>query len=169
MRSARNKAFTLVEVLVVVVVLGILAAMVVPKFSNAAATARASMLADDLRVMRMQVEVFAGQHNMPPGYPGCDPDTVPTEAAFVTYLTQASKITGEIAAPGTPGFPLGPYMREIPPNPINGLATVQIIPDEESVPAVPDGSHGWICQPATLTVKADCTGQDDSGVAYYDY
>ena len=164
-----KRAFTLVEILVVVVVLGILAAMVVPKFSNAAATARASMLADDLRVMRMQVEVFAGQHNVPPGYPGCDPAAAPTEAAFVAYVTQASKITGETEAPGTAGFPFGPYMRVIPPNPINGLATVEIIPDDGSVPAVPDGSHGWIYQPSTVTFRADCKGQDESGVQYFDY
>jgi prepilin-type N-terminal cleavage/methylation domain-containing protein len=169
MRSADAKAFTLVEILVVVVVLGILAAMVVPKFSNAAATARASMLADDLRIVRTQIEVFAGQHNVPPGYPNCDPAAAPTEDSFVTYMTKASRITGETAEPGTAGFPYGPYMRVIPPNPVNALATVQVIPDDGSIPAAADGSHGWIYQPATLTFKADCMGQDESGAAYFDY
>ena len=53
-----KRAFTLVEILIVVVILGILAAIVLPKFSNASAIARASMLADDLRVIRMQVQVY---------------------------------------------------------------------------------------------------------------
>ena len=169
MRPIDKRAFTLVEILVVVVVLGILAAMVVPKFSNAAATARASMLADDQRVIRMQVEVFAGQHSVAPGYPDCDPAVAPTEAAFVTYMTQSSKITGETAAPGTAGYPYGPYMRIIPANPVNGLSSVQVIADDGVIPAAADGSHGWIYQPATLTFKADCLGQDESGVEYYDY
>jgi general secretion pathway protein G len=169
MRSADARAFTLVEILVVVIILGILAAIVVPKYSNSAATARASMLADDLRLMRTQIAVFAGQHYVPPGYPNCDPAATPTEDSFVAYITKASKITGETAEPGTPGFAFGPYMRVIPPNPVNGKTTVQVIPDDGTVPAAADDTHGWIYQPATLTFNADCKGQDESGVAYFDY
>ena len=164
------KAFTLVEILVVVVILGIIAAIVVPRFSNASAIARASMMADDLRVMRMQVQVYRSQHvGVSAGYVGGNPASVPTEEAFVAAMTLASKATGETAAPRTAGYNYGPYLREMPPNPVNGKSTVQMIANDAAFPATADNSHGWIYQPQTQVVRADCTGSDDTGKAYFDY
>ncbi len=165
----KSKGFTLVEILIVVVILGILAAIVLPRFSNASQAARASMLADDLRVLRTQVTVFYGHHGVAAGYPNCDPSAAPTETAFVNYMTMSSNLTGGLAAPGTPGYPYGPYLREIPPNPVNGKATVQMIPNGASMPAAADDSHGWVYKPSTLTFKADSQGADEAGVSYFDY
>jgi len=165
-----QRAFTLVEILIVVLLLGILAAIVLPGFSNVSATGRASMLADDLRILRSQIQVYKSQHlDVPAGYPGGDPTASPTEAAFVDHMTKSSKPTGETADVGTPGFDYGPYFREIPPNPVNGKATVQVIDDGAAFPAAPDNSHGWIYQPESMTLKADCTGSDEKGVTYFEY
>ncbi len=163
-------AFTLVEILIVVVLLGIIAAVVIPKFSNASDMARASMLADDLRVIRTQVQIFKSQHlGVPPGYPNCNPSASPTEEAFIEQMTKASNATGETAEPGTPGYKFGPYLREIPTNPINGKNSVLIIGNGQSFPNSADDTHGWIYQPSTLLFKAGCTGQDVNGKAYFDY
>lgn len=165
-----RKAFTLVEILIVVVILGILAAIVLPKFSNASAIARASMLADDLRVIRMQVQVFKSQHyELPPGYPDGDPTAAPMEAAFIAQMTMASKSDCSTAAPGTAGYDYGPYLREVPTNPVNGKSTVDVIADGGAFPAAGDDSHGWVYQPAEMLFKADCPGQDDKGRAYFGY
>jgi len=169
MRNYR-RAFTLVEVLIVVVILGIIAAVALPRFSNASAQARASMLQDDMRILRSQIAVFKAQHRgVPPGYPGCEMAVEPTAAALVSHLTMSSTADGDVAAPGTAGYRYGPYMREMPPNPISNLSTVQIIGDAQAFPTEGDDSHGYIYQPATLMLKADSSGADESGKDFFDY
>lgn len=166
----RQKAFTLVEILIVVLILGILAAIVLPKFSNASAVARASMLADDLRIFRTQTTVFQAQHcGIAAGYPGGNPGATPTEAAFVLHMTMASNSSCQTAEPGTLGFDYGPYLRAIPTNPVNGKNTIQMISNDGAFPEAGDDSHGWIYQPATLMFKADSPGSDDKGKSYFGY
>lgn len=59
----RNRAFTLVEILIVVVILGILAAIVVPQFTNAANDARGGNLTTQLQTLNNQIELFAARNN----------------------------------------------------------------------------------------------------------
>ncbi|HUS91849.1 MAG TPA: prepilin-type N-terminal cleavage/methylation domain-containing protein [Phycisphaerae bacterium] len=162
--------FTLVEILIVVIILGILAVIVLPEFSNASATARAAMLQDDLRLMRSQLIVFKAQHlGIAAGYPNGDPTQAPTESALTAHLTLASAADGRTAELGTPGFRFGPYLREIPENPINGKRTVRLLANGAAFPGTPQDVYGWIYQPSTLTLKADSSGADDNGIAFFDY
>ncbi len=62
-RTRTNKAFTLVEILIVVVILGILAAIVVPQFTNAANDARGGNLSSQLRTLQNQIELYSAQNN----------------------------------------------------------------------------------------------------------
>ena len=65
----RAKAFTLVEILIVVVLLGVLAAIVVPAIGNCGNSARASSLATNLNMLRRFVIVYTSQHlEVAPGY-----------------------------------------------------------------------------------------------------
>ena len=58
-----NKGFTLVEILIVVIILGILAAIVIPQFTNASTDARKNSLSSQLQTMRSQFELYKLQHN----------------------------------------------------------------------------------------------------------
>jgi type II secretion system protein G len=53
-----RRGFTLIEILIVVVILGILASIVVPQFSNASQEATASSIRSQLQTIRGQVELF---------------------------------------------------------------------------------------------------------------
>lgn len=103
----RNRAFTLVEILVVVVILGILAAIVVPQFSNAADDSKESAMKQNLLRMRQQVELYSQEHN----------GNYPTLADFIDQMTLASDIDGDTASPGTAGYDFGPYLQKMPANP----------------------------------------------------
>jgi prepilin-type N-terminal cleavage/methylation domain-containing protein len=165
-----RRGFSLVEILIVVVILAILAVIVLPEFSSASASARASMLMDDLRLMRSQIVVFKAQHRgVSPGYPNCDTGQLPTAEALADHITKSSNEGGETAEPGTPGYRYGPYMRQFPQNPVNGRTTVRMIADGAQFPNAPQDQYGWIYQAETLIFKADSTGTDEQGRSYFDY
>jgi prepilin-type N-terminal cleavage/methylation domain-containing protein len=168
MKMAR--AFTLIEILVVVILLGILAAIVIPTIAQSSTAAKESALATDLQLLRRFVLIYKCQHReVGPGYPNGDTSQAPTEQGFVDHATLASNAAGQTAAPGTEGFNRGPYMMKIPVNPLNDSSDIQMLGNSEDFPANGDNSHGWIYKAATGEVRADSTGSNANGKRYYDY
>jgi prepilin-type N-terminal cleavage/methylation domain-containing protein len=164
------KAFTLVEILIVVVLLGILAVVIVPMVSGSAISARESALAHDLQMLRRYVLIYKGQHReVAPGYPDGDTTQAPTEQAVIDQMTLSSNASGETAPVGTAGFERGPYLMKPPLNSLNKKSTIQVLGDAEVFPADADDSHGWVYKPATSEVRGDNAGSDDAGKRYYDY
>lgn len=165
-----ERAFTLVEILIVVVILGVLAIIVLPLVAGSSISAKESALAHDLQMLRRFVLIYKTQHlETGPGYPNGDTTQAPTEQAFIDQMTLASNPAGQTAAPGTAGFERGPYMMKIPVNPLNNLDTVHMLGDGENFPAGADNSHGWIYKAATSEVRSDSMGSNSSGKSYYDY
>jgi len=164
------KAFTLVEVLIVTVLLGVLAAIVIPTVSNSTTSAKGSAVATDLQLLRRFIMVYKAHHlEVAPGYPDGDTTAAPTEDAFVAQATLSSNANGQTAAVGTAGYERGPYMQRIPINPFNGESTIEILGNGEDFPADADNSHGWIYKADTAEIRADSTGTDSGGKRYYDY
>ena len=163
-----ESGFTLVELLIVVVILGILAAVAIPQFSDSAGEARASNLQSNLAVMRNAIEFYRTNHRGKyPGYPSAGGAPTATEAT--NQLILASKADGSTAAAGTATYDYGPYIREkLPENPVNGLATILIVADAAAFPAA-DDSTGWIFHPKTGKLRANSTGAAPSGKNYYDF
>ncbi|MDH7577806.1 MAG: prepilin-type N-terminal cleavage/methylation domain-containing protein [Bacillota bacterium] len=85
----KEDGFTLVELMVVVIILGILAAIIVPNFLNRAETARENATISSLKAMKAAIDIWASD---PAGGNG----TYPSSKATSTELTDAlsaSKIT----------------------------------------------------------------------------
>ena len=170
-RKIRNgRAFSLVEILIVVVLLGILAMTVISMASSGAISAKESALATDLQLLRRFVLIYKCQHlEVSPGYPNGQTSAAPTEQAFIDQAILSSNSAGQTAEIGTAGFERGPYMQKIPMNPLNSKSSVEMLGDGEDFPAAADDSRGWICKPATSEIRADSSGSGDNGKLYYDY
>jgi len=136
-----KSGFTLVEILIVVVILGILAAIVIPQFTEASTEAKTNSLMSDLQTFRSQVELYKVQHN----------DNPPTAAGFVAQMTETSDITGATSGNKirTATYPYGPYLQQIPANPFNDLNTI------ETTGTAGDGGAGWQYDATTGEINAD--------------
>lgn len=163
------RAFTLIEVLIVVVVVGLLATLVIPQFSSANQQARQNSLKDELQYLRTQITVFKAQHQeVPPGYPNGDPMAVPTASAFASQMVQHSDVNCNVTQPVSPAYPYGPYLKQLPVDPMNNLCTLALVGNNQPMPA-PDGTTGWTYKPQTQEVMANVRGKDDSGIPYSAY
>ncbi len=64
-----QRAFTLIEILIVVVILGILAAIVIPQFTDASQQAMESSVVTQLQTLRSQIELHDVQFPLTPFEP----------------------------------------------------------------------------------------------------
>ena len=143
--TARNvpnvrRAFTLVEILIVVVILGILAALVIPAFANATGDAKRANMRNQLQTVRGTVELYRVEHRDVP------PLLITDGWAVVTSTTD---IDGVIDPTGR----WGPYLPEPPVNPLTNSST--IVPVGTAAAA----TNGWFYDEVTGEVH----GANDSG------
>lgn len=153
--------FTLVEVLIVVVILGILAATVLPQFNLSTDDTREAALVQNLQILRSQIDLYRFQHNG--AYPGSG---TPTFEDQMLGSTQADGTVGTVGQ-----YAYGPYIAgQVPPNPYNGKRGLAVITTditaEDPGPTVVDADGaeaGWIYNKNTGQIKANSTENASDG------
>jgi len=152
-----RSGFTLVEILIVVIILGILAAIVIPQFSDASTQARETSIKSDLWTMRSQIELYKVQHKY----------DLPTDGGltFPVAMTSYTTVAGVLAAVQAPADGVyGPYLRKVPTNPFNDDDTVTEAATDTGVA----GDKGWFFNTATGAIRPDDTLLSPDGTKHID-
>ena len=175
-QDMNRNAFSIVELLVVVVVLGIVAAMAIPQFSQAAVDQDQVNLKTDLAVLRTAIEMYYHDHGAYPGQKDTGDASAPagSPSAFVQQLTLYSDAAGCVSEASSARFRFGPYLHNgIPPCPVSvgrpstgfHLITGNAIP--AFTPTVT--SAGWVFNVETGYLAANSPGMDKAGTRYDTY
>ena len=122
LKNTQRKGFTLIELLIVVVIIGILAAIAIPKFANTKDKAKLASVQTDVRNLMNTMEVTAGnnenkyttpaaaEYNLSSGNTVAFSDM--TDAGYTITVTNASIVgaqksctvaVGSLATPETDG------------------------------------------------------------------
>ncbi len=120
-----RRSFTLIELLIVVAIIGILAAIAVPNFMNAQVRAKVSRVQNDFRTLATAIESYFLDNNayMPYGAWGghTSPAYFNALSTPVAYLTSAESIDDpfqvRVDQDGQPGFRYGYFDPTLPNGP----------------------------------------------------
>jgi len=167
-KNTGRAAFTLIEMLIVIVILGILAMVIIPQISTSTDDAKLSTLQTNLSSMRNAVELYYAQHNT--AYPGAavpatkPADIVTTADAFVGQLTRYTDAAGNISNTKTAIFKYGPYLKgsTLPTNPFNDLRDVTLDAATADITVKSSGgATGWKFYAITGVLMADDGAHDN--------
>jgi general secretion pathway protein G len=124
----RKRAFTLIEVLIVVIIMAVLAATIIPQFADSTTDAKRSALEFNLHTMRSQAELYK-MHG----------------GSYPATLKDLTSTTPD-------GY--GPYIDAVPENPFNGSSAEAAV---SSVPTGPNATgEGWLYMKSTGQIWGNC-------------
>ena len=177
--------FTLVELLIVVIILAVLAAIIVPQFSSATIDAKEAALDANLARMRSAIELFQAQHGgMYPGSVATSGGTCPSGGtagtgtansaqALLDHMLMYSDGTGKTCSVGDATFKYGPYVRKgIPHDSITGKGSVaaDIVVTSTGAPIVPSATTGgWALDVKSGQLVMNSNANDSRGKPYYSH
>ena len=174
--NMNTRAFSLVELVVVVVILGVLAAMAIPRFSQGAVNQPEDDLKVNLAVLRTAIELYHNEHGVYPGQQsaGGPSAAAGTTTAVIRQLTQYTTAEGKACTSGSEEYCFGPYLQNgIPPCSVSAdhpSAVLHLIAGRELpgfTAQAPDA--GWIYNYETGYIAANSPGVDDRGIRHDSY
>ena len=139
-----RRAFTLVEILIVVTILAILAAIVAANFADIPSTVKQTNLKENLSKIRAHIEVYRNQHA---GLPDGD--------LFAEQLTKPTNFAGDLADVRGGEYVYGPYIEQMPTNPMTSIGTIRTTDDPSARFPPGDQNGGWWYNGATGRFYAD--------------
>ena len=131
--NRRRSAFTLIEILIVVVIMAVLAATIIPQFSTSQNDSKVATAKYNLFQLRSLVQLYTLQHG----------NTLPT-SAVANQFTQYSDVTGAVSTTTDATHIYGPYCQGIPVNPFSASNTITIYTGTGTPTASGSASAGWI-------------------------
>ena len=170
--TRRRGAFTLVELILVVVMLGVIAAIVIPKFSSGKEQASESALKENLRVLRITISRYRAQHNgtNPGAASAGDGGEAGSAAAFVNQLTKYTDILGDVSDTKDDTHVFGPYLKTGIPvcsvGAVDGKGDVKVVAVDS---LVPDRSTGWLYSTVTGRIIANTDELFSDDTAFHNW
>ena len=167
---ASQKGFTLIEILIVVMVLGILAMIIVPQINVSTEDAKESTLSTNITTLRNAIELYYHQHNgvYPGAVTGTDgsasTDSGVAANDFLEQLTQYTSAAGVVSTTKDTTYKYGPYLKNgvLPTNPFNDMATVLCdIATKDITSKTSDKTTGWKFYVITGNLMANDGDHDD--------
>ena len=138
----RRPGFSLIELVIVVVIMGIIAAIAIPRLSRGTDGAAESALIGDLAVMRKAIDLYVTEHT----------GTLPMLAGFEAQMLAYTDPLGNANTTRGGGFIYGPYLRALPPLP---LGTKKGETGVKGPPANGSGPYGWVYDQTAGTIVAN--------------
>ena len=154
-----RSGFSLIEVVIVIVIIGTISGIAIPRLSQGASNAAQTSLRADLALIRGAIEFYRAEHD-------CTP---PTDAStIVAQLTMYTNSAGATSATWTTEYRFGPYLREMPAIQV-GLRKGSNAVRDTGTPGT--GTEGWFYETDTGDIFANCTvvEVDTDGVPYNTY
>jgi len=171
-----TRGISAVEVLVVVVILGVVAALAIPQLGRASGRTDHDELRRSLAILRTAIEMYRQDHGVFPGQvpPEAGGKPLDDATAFVSQLTLRSNKAGHVSAERRAEFTFGPYLRAgLPVQPLSAApATGRVLVVRgKQPPSYQSDAIGaaWVYNADTGDICANSDGQDPDGIRFDRY